>query len=81
VQSTEAGNMKIKQFLEASLDELAQITGIDAPRWSRYFNGKNYSKKTLKIAASALDMDVPTLVIAIEQRNEANNKSLTCDKE
>jgi transcriptional regulator with XRE-family HTH domain len=60
--------MKIKQFLEATLGELAELTGVDAPRWSRYFRGANYSEKTLKTAAFGLEMDVPTLVKAIDKR-------------
>jgi hypothetical protein len=60
--------MNIQSFQAIPLEKLAELSGVDAPRWSRYFRGTCYQEKTLRAAAVILGMDYVSLVIAIELR-------------
>jgi transcriptional regulator with XRE-family HTH domain len=62
--------MDIQSFQSLSLEQLAELSGIDAPRWSRYFRGIGYQESTIRAIAAAMKIDYVSLVIAIEIRRE-----------
>jgi transcriptional regulator with XRE-family HTH domain len=57
------------EFLAARLCDLARITGIGSPRWSRYLRGTiSPSTSTLQRAAAKLGMSKSELVEALEAK-------------
>lgn len=60
--------MTPEDFVNSSLDYLAQKTGIDKTRWSRYRTGKvSINHSTLEKAAVKLGMTTSSLLQGIEQ--------------
>lgn len=64
--------MTFDEFQEASLGQIATLTGIDRHRWSRYLTGKvSITESTLTKAARKLGMTPMELLSAIIQRKES----------
>jgi hypothetical protein len=61
------------QFMKKSLIALQDLTGIDNAQWCRYLKrGQEMSVRTLKKAASGLQMKEQDLLDAIEARRSAS---------
>lgn len=60
--------MTIEEFMNASLESLASLSGLDKTRWSKYLNGQVLSEKTLSRSAERLSMSPEDLLAAINQR-------------
>ena len=63
-------NMTTEEFLDLSVAEIARITEIDEPCWSRYLYGSNYTERTLTRAAEKLQMASDDLYRGISLRRK-----------
>lgn len=58
-----------ERFLQLSYSALAQMTGVDAPTWSKWLNGtRSPTLDTLRGVARDLDMSLLEFVDAFEER-------------
>ncbi len=58
-----------EKFLQLSYSVLAEMTGVDAPTWSKWLNGtRSPTLDTLRGVAGALDMSLAEFVAAFEER-------------
>lgn len=63
--------MTFDEFQQASLGQIAALTGIDKARWSRYLSCKvSITESTLTKIAPKLGMTATELLSAIIQRKE-----------
>lgn len=65
--------MTINDFMQSELEVLAQKSGLDKTRWSKYFNGHLISEMVLNQAARNLDMQPHELLMGINKRRLQNN--------
>lgn len=64
--------MNKQEFLEASLDKLEQISGIDKTRWSKYFNGHTMNERNIYKLAQSLNMSYSEFLEALNSRRSSN---------
>lgn len=63
--------MQLRNFETASLQQIADATGIDRTRWCRYIKGtRAMTTRTIAKAAVRLGVDSGDLLKAIERRRE-----------
>jgi len=68
--------MTLKDFNDLSLDQLAEKTGLDKTRWSKYFNGQDISERVLNQSAIALGVKPHILLWAINLKRLHKNAIL-----
>jgi transcriptional regulator with XRE-family HTH domain len=75
--------MIFEDFQKKRLIDLAEITGIDQTRWSRYLRGKrDMNISTLQKAASSMGIESHTLLEFINLRRiQKTNYELRTNKE
>ena len=66
--------MHLDEFVEASLTDLAEITGIDKGNWSKIDGGRLVSERTINRIAEATDLSPDRVLKGLNLRRKKSCK-------